>query len=94
VKKTESLRKGKFMHRGQTVADMVNEVLARQAKAHAMQTGQPQEALAAVLETEAGRKLRVLREGAYRDKRADEWQEGVAKERAAVQDTMLGLRLP
>jgi hypothetical protein len=83
------------MHRGQTVADMVNEVLARQAKAHAMQTGQPQvEALAAVLETEAGRKLRVLREGAYRDKRADEWQEGVAKERAAVQGTIVRLRLP
>ena len=66
-----------------TVSDMANEVLVRQAKARAKQTGETlEEALAAVLETEAGSQLRDLREGAHRDEKADEWQEGVARERS------------
>ena len=67
----------------QNVSDMANEVLARQAKVRAERTGEPlEEARAAVLKTEAGRQLRNLREGPYRDERADEWQEGMAQERA------------
>ncbi len=62
---------------------MANEVLVRQAKARAKRTGETlEEALEAVLETEAGSQLRDLREGSHRDEKADEWQEGVAHERA------------
>ena len=61
---------------------MANEVLVRQAKARVEQTGETlEEAMEAVLETEAGSQLRDLREGPHRDEKADEWQEGVARER-------------
>jgi hypothetical protein len=71
------------MDHDQNVSDMANEVLARQAKVRAERTGESlEEARSAVLETEAGRRLRNLREGPYRDERADEWQEGMAQERA------------
>jgi hypothetical protein len=74
---------GKTMDHDQNVSDMANEVLARQAKVRAERTGESlEEARSAVLETEAGRRLRNLREGPYRDERADEWQEGMAQERA------------
>ena len=44
------------MHEDQRVADMANEVLARQAQAHAKQTGEAfEDALESVLKTEAGR---------------------------------------
>jgi hypothetical protein len=67
----------------QNVSNMANEVLARQAKVRAERTGEPlEEARAAVLKTEAGRQLRTLREGPYRDERAGEWQEGMAQKRA------------
>ena len=67
----------------QNVSDMANEVLGRQAKVRAERTGEPlEEARAAVLKTEAGRQLRTLREGPYRDERAGEWQEGMAQKRA------------
>jgi len=66
-----------------TVSDMANEVLVRQAKARAKQTGETlEEALEAILEPEAGSQLRDLREGPHRDEKADEWQEGIARERA------------
>jgi hypothetical protein len=65
-----------------TVSDMANEVLMVQAKARAEQTGETlEEALEAVLQTEAGSQLRDLRKGSHRDEKADEWQEGVARER-------------
>ena len=52
----------------QNVSDMANEVLARQAKVRAERTGEPlEEARAAILKTEAGRQLRNLRDGPYRD---------------------------
>jgi len=71
------------MDHDQNVSDMANEVLARQAKVRAERTGEPlEEARDAVLKTEAGRQLRNLREGSYRDERAGEWQEGMAQERA------------
>jgi hypothetical protein len=54
------------MHENQRVADMVNEVLVRQAKARVEGTGEPFEvALEAVLGTEAGRQLRKLRDGPH-----------------------------
>ena len=71
------------MDHDQNVSDMANEVLAHQAKVRARRTGEPlEEARSVVLETEAGRQLRNLREGPYRHERADEWQEGMAEERA------------
>ena len=61
------------MDKEQTVSDMANEVLTRQAEARTERTGEPlEEALEAVLKTEAGRALRDLRHGAHRAERADE----------------------
>ena len=59
----------------QTVAEMAEEVLKRQAKAMVDRTGQPFEnALGAVCETDAGRQLRELADGEHHDRRASEWQ--------------------
>ena len=70
------------MQRNQRVADMAREVLVRQAGAHATQTGEPlEDALNAVLKTEAGGQLRVLRDGPQRDKLAALWQEDLALQR-------------
>ncbi len=70
------------MQRKQTVSDMVDEVLLRQARARAARTGeQLEEALVAILETEAGRQLRKLREGPHRAARANDWQEDLARAR-------------
>lgn len=72
------------MHKNQKVGDMAVEVLARQAEARAERTGKPFEGvLKAVLETEAGRQLRELRDGPRHDGRADQWQEDFALKRAA-----------
>ncbi|HYQ84392.1 MAG TPA: hypothetical protein VEP28_10375, partial [Rubrobacter sp.] len=50
----------------QSVAEMANEVLMRQAKARAVRRGEPiEEAMEAVLDTEAGQQLMELRDGAY-----------------------------
>jgi hypothetical protein len=70
------------MKKNQRVADMVDEVLARQARARAERTGEAfEEALKAVLETEAGRQLRELRDGPHHDERAGQWQEDISRER-------------
>jgi hypothetical protein len=62
---------------------MAIDVLARQAGAQATRTGETfEDALKAVLETEAGRQLGELRDGSHRDERADQWQEGLSRERA------------
>jgi hypothetical protein len=62
---------------------MATEVLARQAAARAKQTGESlEEALRAVLQTEAGRRLRRLRDGDHRDERAEQWQQGLPRDRA------------
>ena len=67
----------------QTVLEMVEEVLRRQAKALVEQTGQSfKAAMEAVSNTDAGRQLRDLAQGPHREKRAREWQEGLAWERA------------
>jgi DNA-binding SARP family transcriptional activator len=71
------------MRSEQTVSEIVEEVLARQAKALLKQTGQPLEAaLEAVYKTDAGRQLRELANGEHRDERAREWQVGLALKRA------------
>jgi hypothetical protein len=71
------------MQKNQRVADMAIDVLARQAGERADGTGEPfEEALKAVLETEAGRQLRELRDGPYRDEKAQEWQEDLMQQRA------------
>jgi len=71
------------MQKNQSVSEMATEVLARQAGARAKRTGESlDEALKAVLQTEAGRRLRQLRDGDHRDERADQWQPNLPRERA------------
>lgn len=71
------------MRSEQTVSEMVEKVLARQAKALLKQTSQPLEtALEAVSKTDAGRQLRELANGEHRDERAREWQVRLALKRA------------
>ena len=83
--------KGKDMRRKQKVAEMADEVLARQARTRADQTGEPfEEALEAVMSTEAGRQLKELRNGLHHDERAQEWQESLARERAEERADALG----
>ncbi len=70
------------MQHDQNVSDMADEVLLRQARARATRTGeQLEEALTAILETEAGSQLSRLREGPHRAARADDWQEDIARAR-------------
>ena len=71
------------MQKNQSVSEMATEILARQAGARARRTGESlEEALRAVLQTEAGRRLRKLRDGDHRNERADEWQPNLPRERA------------
>jgi hypothetical protein len=76
-------RKEQAMKKKQRVADMADEVLARQVRRRVRRTGEPFEAaLKAVRKTEAGRQLEDLRDGPHGGERAREWQEGLAEERA------------
>ena len=71
------------MQREQTVFEMVEEVLARQAKSLADRSGQSfEDALQVVAVTEAGRQLRELANGEHRYKKAQDWQVSVLWERA------------
>jgi hypothetical protein len=71
------------MHSKQIVADMADEILARQAAARARWSGESYgDALGAVLRTEAGRQLQELRDGIHGSERADEWQENLPRKRA------------
>ncbi len=71
------------MHKNQRVAEMAVDVLARQAGVRANRTGEPfEEALKAVLETEAGRQLGELRDGSHRGEKAQDWQEDLVRDRA------------
>jgi len=75
--------KGEVMQTNQRVSGMAAEVLARQAGARAERTGEAfEEALKAVLETDAGQQLVELREGPHHDERAEQWQEDLAPKRA------------
>jgi hypothetical protein len=71
------------MQKDQTVSEMVEEVLERQAKALAHRSGHSlEDASRAVSDTEAGRRLRDLANGAHRHEKAQEWQGSVFWERA------------
>ncbi len=70
------------MRKKQKVADMAEEVLERQARERAERTGEPfEDALKAVLETQAGRQLEELRDGPHGHEGAHEWQENIRRER-------------
>jgi hypothetical protein len=63
------------MRADQTVTEMAEEVLERQAKAMVAQTRQSFEsALEAVASTQAGQQLRELANGEHRHKKAQDWQ--------------------
>ena len=63
--------------------EMVEEVLERQAKVVLERSGcSPQEALEAVIQTDAGRQLGGLRDGPCAQEEARDWQEGLLWERA------------
>ena len=82
------------MRDDQTVAEMANEVLIRQAKGRAKRSGEPiEEAMEAVLNTEAGQQLRELRDGPHGDEGVEEWQVSMARERAQERVEQLGKRL-
>jgi hypothetical protein len=72
------------MRAEQTVNEMAEEVLSRQAKVHAKRTGQPlAEALEAVLETPAGWQLGELGGGKHQHEVALYWQANLLFERAS-----------
>ena len=78
------------MHAEQVVADMVDEVLARQAAVRARWSRESLgEALHAVVRTAAGRQLQELRDGPHGSERADEWQENLVCSRAEARDTLI-----
>ncbi len=82
------------MQAEQTVAEMANEVLMRQAKARSDRSGEPIEAaMGAVVGTEAGKQLAELRDGPHAEEGVEEWQVGVAWERARERAEDLGGRL-
>jgi len=61
----------------QTVSEMANEVLMRQAKARAKRSGEPIEvAMEAVLNTEAGKQLREHGDGPHGEEGVEETQVG------------------
>jgi len=77
-----------------SVAEMANEVLMRQAKRRTDRSGEPiEEAMGAVLNTEAGRQLRELRDGLHGEERAEESQVDMVRERAKERVEDLGRRL-
>ena len=78
----------------QTLSEMANEVLTRQAKARADRSGEPiEEAMEAVLNTEAGRELRDLRDGPHGEEGVQESQVEAARDRARERAEDLGERL-
>ena len=71
------------MQRNQSVFEMVEDILACQAKSLADKTGQPSErALDILTDTEAGRQLRELANGEHRCKKAQHWQASIRWDRA------------
>jgi hypothetical protein len=74
------------MRAEQTVSEMAQVALSRQARALAQRTGEPLlEALGAVLETPAGRQLEELRCGPHQDEEARYWQANLLFERVSEQ---------
>jgi hypothetical protein len=80
------------MRPDETVAEMAEEVLTRQAKAMVAKTGQPfKSALEAVASTEAGQQLRGLANGEHRQEKAQDWQVSLLAERAESRLMDLGI---
>jgi len=74
------------MRAEQTVSEMAQEVLWRQARALAQRTGEPLlEALEVVVETPAGRQLEELRCGVHQDEEVRYWQANLLFERVSEQ---------
>jgi hypothetical protein len=74
------------MRAEQTVSEMAQEVLWRQARALAKRTGEPLlEALEAVVETQAGMQLEELRCGVHQDEEARYWHANLLFERVSEQ---------
>jgi hypothetical protein len=74
--------KERVMRENQQVAEMADEILARQTRDRVRRTGEPYEqALEAILQTESGHQLQELRDGPHGAERAQAWQEGLAEER-------------
>jgi hypothetical protein len=69
------------LQRNQSVFEMVEDILARQAKSLADKTGQPLER-ALDLVTDAGQQLRELANGEYRCEKAQHWQTSMCWDRA------------
>ena len=74
------------MRAEQTVEEMAEEILWRQARAIAQRTGEPfARALAAVLETPAGHQLEELRGSLHQHEEARYWQANLLFERVSEQ---------
>jgi hypothetical protein len=74
-----------------SVEQMAHEVLMRQAKVRADRTGESiEEALEAVLNTEAGAQLRELRDIPHDEESVEEWRVGMARKRAEERAQDLG----
>jgi hypothetical protein len=74
------------MRAEQTVNEMAQVVLSRQARALAQRTGQSHaSARAAVVETPAGRQLEELRCGPHQDEETRYWQANLLFERVSEQ---------
>jgi len=74
------------MRAEQTVNEMAQEVLCRQARAQAQRTGEPfVEALEAVVETPAGRQLKELMCSVHQDEEVRYWQANLLFERVSEQ---------
>src|ERR687890_2059748 len=73
-----AVRKEKNVQPDQSVSEMAEEVLMRQAKALSHRSGHSlEDARQAVSDTEAGRQLRDLANGEHRHEMAKQWQGGV-----------------
>ena len=74
------------MRADQTVNEMAQVVLWRQAKAQAQRTGQSHaSARAAVIQTPAGRQLEELRSGAHQHEEVRYWQANLLLKRVSEQ---------
>jgi hypothetical protein len=74
------------MRAEQTVSEMAQETLLRQARALAQRNGEPLlEALEAVVETPAGMQLEELRSGPHQDEEMRYWQANLLFERVSEQ---------
>ena len=74
------------MRAEQTVSEMAQETLLRQARTLAQRNAEPLlEALEAVVETPAGMQLEELRGGVHQDEEARSWQANLLLKRVSEQ---------